>query len=152
MLIILCFALIAAGTTFVRAMRHRETRRARGNPIERAFRGREFRQFDAYLEAVAQEEFRRMDEELATYLAGCAGYVVVVSRAPNGIELELSDGRRLALRGISSHMAELLNRRAPVDMLRPETLDRDALSCRLLLRGRAGTELKVFARVIALAC
>jgi hypothetical protein len=149
--VILCFALIAAVTTSVLARRHRQMRRARSNPIARAFRGREFRQFDAYLETVAREELRRMDEDLARYLAGSAGYVVVVSRAPNGIELELSDGRRLALRGISSHTVELLNRRAPVDMLRPETLDRDALSCRLLLRGQAGAELKVFARMIALA-
>jgi hypothetical protein len=149
MLIMLSVAAALVATAAI-AARCRQARYAARNPIAQAFRMREFDEFDAHLEAVAREEHRRLEKELARYLAGRAGHVVVISVAPNGISLELSDGRRLALRGISRRTVELLNRCAPVDMLQPESFDRDAVSDRLLLRGLAGAEIEIYARNIAL--
>jgi hypothetical protein len=150
---ILCIALAlaVAVTTAVLAARHRPWRRAACDPLAQAFRGREFRRFDAHLENVACEELRRLEGELARYLAGRVGHIVVVLKAPHGVALELSDGRRLALRGISSRTVELINCRAPRETLRPEGLDRDVFSYRLLLRGAAGAEISVYARNITLA-
>lgn len=150
---ILCIALTlaAAVTTAVLAARHRPGRRVACDPIAQAFRGRGFRQFDAHLERVAREELQRLERELARYLAGRAGHVVDVSKAPHGVALELSDGRRLALGGISARTVELINCRAPEDMLRPARLDRDVFSYRLLLRAATGAEINVYARNITLA-
>jgi hypothetical protein len=153
MLVILCvaLALAAAVTISVAAVRYRSVRRAAQDPMAQAFGERQLRQLDAHLEAVACEELRRLERELARYLAGRAGHVVVVWRGPHGIALELSDGRHLALRGISARTVELIDGRARMDMLRPESLDRDAFSCRLLLRGADGTYINVYARNAALA-
>lgn len=153
MLTILCIALAfaAAVTASVLAAKYRPVRRAACDPIAQAFRRREFREFDAHLEAVACEERHRLEGEVARYLAGRAGHVVVVWKAPHGVALELSDGRRLALRGISARTVELISRRASRDMLRPERVGRDAFSYRLLLRGAAGSEINVYARNITLA-
>jgi hypothetical protein len=153
MLIILCIAmaLAATATTFAIAARYRQTRHAAREPMAQALGVREFGALDAHLEAVALDELGRLERELARYLAGRAGHVVVISKAPNGIALELSDGRRLALRGISRRTFELLHRAAPVHLLRPESFDRDAFTYRLLLRGLTGAEIKVYARNIALA-
>jgi hypothetical protein len=151
LLLWIALALGAAATTSVIAARHRQARHLARDPMAQAFRAREFSELDAQLEAVAREELRRLEEELARYLAGCAGHVVVISKAPNGIALELSDGRRIALRGISRRTHELLNRRAPIDRLRPESFDRDAVSFRLLLRGLTGAKIEIYARNIALA-
>lgn len=150
-LLYIVLALAAAVTTTVLATRHRRGRRAACDPVAQAFRWREFRQFDAHLKSVACEELHRLENELVRYLAGRAGHVVVVWKASNGVALELSDGRRLALRGISTRTVELINRRAPREMLRPATFDRDVFSCRLLLRGAAGAEISVYARNITLA-
>ena len=153
MFTLLCIplAFAAAATAFVLAAQYRAGRRAAGDPIARAFGGREFRQFDAHLEAVACQERRRLEGEVARYLAGRAGHVVVVWKVPHGVALELSDGRRLALRGISARTVELIGRHASLDMLRPERIGRDAFSWRLLLRGAAGAEINVYARTITLA-
>lgn len=148
MTLVLC---IAGPVATLLAVGHRRKRRAARDPLTQVFRARELRQLDAHLEEVAREERRRLESELARYLAGRAGHVVLVLKAPNGIALELSDGRRLALRGISYRNVEMLHRRAPVDMLRPECVDRDAGVYGLLLRGPAGKEVKVYARNIALA-
>ena len=123
-------ALTAAVTTSVAALRYRSVRRAAQDPLAQAFGAHELRQLDAHLEAVACQELRRLETELAHYLAGRTGHVVLVWRGPHGIALELSDGRRLALRGISTGTAELIDGRARMDILRPESLDRDAFSCR----------------------
>src|SRR2546421_1732650 len=133
-------ALVAIATSAI-AARYRQKRRAARDPMARAFRARELAELDAHLEAVAREEIRRLEDELARYLSGRAGHVVVISKAPNGVALELSDGRRLALRGISLRTIELLNRSSPMDILSPESFDRDGLSCRLLLRGIAGAKI-----------
>ncbi|MFL6163555.1 MAG: hypothetical protein ACJ74U_15185 [Jatrophihabitantaceae bacterium] len=143
-------ALVATAIASALAARYRQARYTARNPLAQAFRMRELDELDAHLEAVARQEHRRLENELARYLAGRAGHVVVVSRAANGIALELSDGHRLALRGISRRTVDLLNRCAPMDMLHPSSFDRDALSYRLLLRGRAGAEVEIYARNIAL--
>ncbi|MGX7678608.1 hypothetical protein ACSMXN_06895 [Jatrophihabitans sp. DSM 45814] len=153
MLIAVCVLLTlgVTATIVTRAAKRRQARhRARG-PIAHAFRVREFGEFDAHLEAVAREEFIRLEKELARYLAGRVGHIVVVSKAPHGIALELSDGRRLALGGISPRTVEVLNRRAPVDALRPESINRDYFSCRLVLRGLTGDPVEIYARNITLA-
>ena len=154
MVVIVCvaLALTAAVTTSVAALRYRSVRRGAQNPMAHAFGEQELCQLDAHLEAVACEELCRLEKELAHYLAGRAGHVVVVWKEPHGIALELSDGRRLVLRGISTRTVEVIDGRARMDMLRPESLDRDAFSCRLLLRGADGTGINVYARNVALAC
>ena len=154
MFVILSVALTltAAATTSVAAARYRSVRRAAQDPMAHAFGEQELRQLDAHLEAIACQELRRLETELAHYLAGRAGHVVVVWRGPHGIALELSDGRHLALRGISTGTVELIDGRARMDILRPESLDRDAFSCRLLLRAADGTGINVYARNVALAC
>jgi hypothetical protein len=154
MIVIACVAVVltAAITTSGAAVRYRSARRAAQDPMARAFGEQEFQQLDAHLEAVACEELRRLENELAHYLTGRAGHVVVVWKEPRGIALELSDGRRLALRGISTRTVELIDGRARMGMLRPESLDREAFSCRLLLRAADGTGINVYARTAALAC
>jgi hypothetical protein len=149
-MLIMLYVAMALAAAVLLAARYRQARHAARNPMAKAFRMREFGELDAHLEAVAREEHRRLEKELARYLAGRAGHVVVISTAPNGIALELSDGRRLALRGVSWRTVELLNRCAPMDMLLPESFDRDAVSYRLLLRGLAGAEIAIYARNIAL--
>ena len=153
MLIALCTALMltAAVTTAVLDARYGPARHAPPNLMAQVFRRREFRQLDMHLEAVASEERRRLEAELVRYVAGRAGHVVVVRKAPHGIALELSDGRQLAIRGVSPRTVELIDCRARTDILRPERLDRDAFSYRLLLRGAAGAHIKVYARNVALA-
>jgi hypothetical protein len=148
MLIVLSVAMaLAAGTL---TQRHRRRRQAARDPMLRVFRRREFVALDTHLEAVAREEHRRLDDDLARYLAGRAGYVVDVSTTPRGTALQLSDGRRLALRGVSCRSLELLGRRSKQDLLRPSSFGRGALSCRLLLRGPAGAEIEIYARNAAL--
>jgi hypothetical protein len=153
MLITLCIALTltAVVTTAVLNARYRRARQAAPNLVTQVFGRREFRQLDMYLEAVAAEERRHVEAELARYVAGRTGHVVVVRKTPLGIALELSDGRHLALRGISPRAVELIDRRARTDILRPESLDRDAFSYRLQLRGAGGAHIKVYARNVALA-
>jgi hypothetical protein len=153
MLTILCIAmaLIAIVTTAALATRYRQRRHVARNHMARAFPVREFGKFDAHLEAVAQDELRRLEEELVRYLAACSGYVVDISKTPNGIALELSDGRRLALGGTSRRTRELLDHLAPGDMLQPAGFHRDAVSCRLSFRRLGGTKIEIHARNIALA-
>jgi hypothetical protein len=149
-MLIIAVALVGTATSAAIVARYRQARYAARNPLAQAFRMRDFDELDAHLEAVALEENRRLENELARYIAGNAGHVVVISTAPNGVALELSDGRRLALRGISRRTVELLNRCAPMDMLHPSSYHRDAVSYRLLLRGLAGAEIEIYARNIAL--
>jgi hypothetical protein len=149
MLVILCIAIALVGTAI--AAKCRQLRRTAREPLARAIGLRELAKLDAHLDAVERDELGHMEQELSRYLAGHAGHVVVISKAPNGIALELSDGRRLALRGISVRTLELLHRAAPMHLLRPERFDRDAFSYRLLLRGLSGAEVEIYARNIALA-
>ncbi|MCU1657929.1 MAG: hypothetical protein JWO57_2585 [Pseudonocardiales bacterium] len=147
---LLAIALVVAASMPAVAVRRRRLRRMSIDPIARVLGVREFAELDGHLEAVARTERRRLEEELVRYLAGRAGHVVVVRKGRSGIALELSDGRCLALRGISCRALALLDRHTPVDLLRPESVARDALSCRLRLRGLAGPGIDIHARDIAL--
>jgi hypothetical protein len=144
-------ALVAMTASAHAAKRYQRRRAVARNPVAKAFSRREFRRLDAHLESVARDELRRLDTELSNYLAGHTGHVVVVTKARGGVALHLSDGRRLALRGISFRYVDMLTERAQLDQLRPESLERTAVSCQLLLRGPAGAALTVYARTIALA-
>jgi hypothetical protein len=152
MLIILFVAilfLLTDGTYWLAAGFRR--RRATGDPWEQPFRTPELRELDARLNEIALEELRQLERKLARYVASDVGHVLMISRSPHGIALELSDGRRLALGGVSQRTRHLLTQRAAGDKLRPAHVHRDAFSYRLLLRGRAGAEVEVHARHIALA-
>jgi hypothetical protein len=126
-------------------------RRATRDPLEDLFRAPELRELDARLDEIALDELRRLERQLAQYVASDVGHVLVISRSPHGIALELSDGRRLALGGVSQRTRNMLTQRAAGDKLRPAHVQREAFSYRLLLRGRAGAMIEVHARHIALA-
>jgi len=150
MLIILCIGMsIVTGAAywFVGGSRRRE---AKVDPADRPFQTPELQELDAYLDEIAMDEMRRLEKHLTQYVASNVGHVLLISRSPHGIALELSDGRRLALGGVSQSTHHLLITRAARDELRPAHVHRDAFSYRLLLRGRAGTEMEVHARNIAL--
>jgi hypothetical protein len=142
---------LVVSVVFLTAARYRQARRRKRNPLAHVFRKRELTELDAHLEAVAREELHRLEAELGRYLAGRTGHIEMISKTPGGIALELSDGRRIALRGISLRTLELLRRRGRANVLRPESVERDAISYRLLLRGRTGAELRIHARYIVLA-
>jgi hypothetical protein len=151
LVIILCIAIALATATSVLAARYRRERRRKSNPLAHVFRLRELAALDAHLEAVARDELHRLEGELARYLAGRTGHIETISRTPSGIALELSDGRCIALRGISLRTLELLRGSARMNTLRPESVDRDVITCCLLLRGSTGAEVRIHARNIALA-
>lgn len=121
------------------------------DPLARAFPRRVLRKLDAHLDEIARCEIGRLERELERYLSGVVGHVVRIYRSPAGVALELSDGRRLALTGVSRRTLPLLLTRIAADVLHPTHLERDALSCRVRFRGRAGTNFDVYARSVALA-
>jgi hypothetical protein len=123
---------------------------AKVDPSDRPFREPEMLELDAHLDEIALDELRRLEKQLTQYVASDVGHVLLISRSPHGIALELSDGRRLALGGVSQSTHHLLITRAAKDELRPAHVHRDAFSYRLLFRGRAGAETEVHARHIAL--
>jgi hypothetical protein len=152
MLIILCIAIaLATAVTSALATRFRQARRRKSNPLAQVFRKRELAALDAHLDAVAREERHRLEGELARYLSGRAGHIDTISKTPGGIALGLSDGRCIALRGISLRTLELLRGCARRNTLCPQSIDRDVISCCLLLRGSTGAEIRIHARNIALA-
>jgi hypothetical protein len=126
-------------------------RRATRDPLAHVFQPHELRELDAHLEVIADEELRRLDASIARYVAGNVGHVVVISDSRHGIALVLSDGRRIALGGVSRFRRRLLVYRAAKEKLRPTRVDRDGLSYRLLLRSEAGTEIEVYTRRLTLA-
>ncbi|HEY0689488.1 MAG TPA: hypothetical protein VGD71_10635 [Kribbella sp.] len=152
MLIILCIAMVVLVTdaTYWLAGGPRR-RRAANDSLEHPFRAPELRKLDARLDEIALEELRRLERQLAHYVASEVGHVLMISRSPHGIALELSDGRRLALGGVSQRTRNQLTQRASWDKLRPAHVQREAFSYRLLLRGLTGAEIEVHARHIALA-
>jgi hypothetical protein len=77
--------------------------------------------------------------------------VVVISDSRHEIALLLSDGRRMALGGVSRVSRRVLVNRAARDKLRPALVERDGLSYRLLLRSEAGAEIEIYPRRVALA-
>jgi len=111
----------------------------------------ELRKLDSHLEVIAEEELRRLDASIARYVAGEVGHVVVISYSHHGIALVLSDGRRIALGGVSRFRRRLLVNRAAKEKLRPTRVERDGLSYRLLLRSEAGAEIEVYTCRVTLA-
>jgi hypothetical protein len=120
------------------------------DPLTQVFQPHELRELDAQLNVVAEEELRRMDANIAQYVTGEVGHVVVISDCRHEIELLLSDGRQMALGGVSRVMRRSLVNRAAQDRLRPARVERDGLSYRLLLRSQAGAEIEVLTRRLAL--
>jgi hypothetical protein len=151
MFIIVCLALTLLGTTCRIARRRREQRHAAFEPLGQAFPLRDMRELDAELEEIARCERHRLDRELERYLTGAVGYVVGIHSSQAGIALQLSDGRRLAMTGVSRRALPLLVVRTAEDLLQPTHVHRDTLSCRLRLRGWGGAELDIYARSIAIA-
>jgi hypothetical protein len=132
--------------------RLRQRRRAARHPLAKAFPRRELRKLDAHLDEVARRERSLLEREFERYLTGAVGYVITIYRSPSGIALELSDGRHLALTGVSRRALQILAPLTAKDLLKPTHVHRDALSFRIRLRGHAGTDIDIYARNIALAC
>jgi hypothetical protein len=153
MFVILCLAgaLLATLPSYRVARCLIRRRRNAREPVARAFRQREMRELDEHLNEVARRERRRLEQEVERYLTGAVGHVVTINRSPGGVALELSDGRRLALAGVSRSTLQLLVHRTAEDLLKPTHVYRDVLSYRLRLRGKSGTDIHVYARNIAIA-
>jgi hypothetical protein len=130
---------------------YRRRRLGSRDPVARVFQSREMQELDAILDQVAVDELRRLDAEVLRYVAGEAGHVVVVSDWRYGIALDLSDGRRIALGGVSRVTRRMLAQRVPMDRLRLARVEIDGISYRLILRSEAGDELEIFSRRVALA-
>jgi hypothetical protein len=130
---------------------YRRRRLGSRDPVARIFQSREMQELDAILDLVAVDELRRLDAEVLRYVAGEAGHVLVVSDWRYGIALDLSDGRRIALGGVSRVTRRMLAQRVPMDRLRLARVEIDGISYRLILRSEAGDELEIFSRRVALA-
>lgn len=153
MIIILCLALTlpATLTVYTLSRRRRKRRRTMPAPMARAFPSRVLRELDEHLEDIARHEVRRIERDVERYLTGAVGYVVTTHGSPDGIALQLSDGRRLALVGVSRHNRQLLVLQTATDLLQPTQVHRDVFTYRLRLRSQAGTDIDVHARTIVLA-
>jgi hypothetical protein len=144
-------ALIALAATYWLIRRSRRRRLAARDPLAQVFQLHELRELDEYLDVIAEEELRRLEAHIAHYVAGEVGHVVVISDSRHEIALLLSDGRRMALGGVSRAMRKFLINRAAQDKLRPARVERNGLSYRLLLRSEAGVDVEVYTRRVALA-
>jgi hypothetical protein len=144
-------ALIVIAAMYRLIWTSRRRRSAARDPLTRVFLPHELRDLDEHLDAVAEEELRRLDVDIARYVAGEVGHVVVISESRNEIALLLSDGRRIALGGVSRVTRRSLVKRAAQDKLRPARVERDGPSYRLLLRSEAGAVVEVYTRRVALA-
>jgi hypothetical protein len=142
---------VTAVVLFCAYRRGRSTRRRPRDPVAQLFRSRELQELDAHLNLVAVAERHRLDAEVVRYVAGEAGHVVVVSDWRYGVALDLSDGRRIALGGVSRVTRRLLVHRVTQDRLRLARVECDGVSYRLTLRGEAGDEIEIFSRRVALA-
>jgi hypothetical protein len=117
-------------------------------PFSRA----ELRGIEADLRAAAVDELALIAHEVDRYIGGVrVGYVVAVSSSRDGMSLELSDGRRLALSGVAHRTQRTLADRARDDMLRPSAVDSMGSSYRLRLRGHGGAHVELYARRMSLA-
>jgi hypothetical protein len=149
-----CLFLALGLIVLARRSRRRSLRRGRKaerDPLTGVFGARELRKLDAHLDQVAVEELRRLPLELVQYVAGEVGHVVVIADQPlGGIVLGLSDGRLMTLTGVARATRGLLLHRIANDKLRPASVDRDGFSCRLLLRGESGYEMRVHTRRVFL--
>jgi hypothetical protein len=151
--VVLCIAIAFIALSAGRYVRkRRQHRRAASDPLRRVFGPRELRQLNRHLERIAVDELRRLEVRAARYVAGDAGYVVVVSGSRHGIGLGLSDGHRLELGGVSRSTLKLLEQGATEQELRPARVRRYGFfSYGLLLRGEAGADMEIFADRVTLA-
>jgi hypothetical protein len=145
----LAFIAVYTGRRYV--MKLRWNRRRPDDSLRRVFRRRELRELDKALERIAVHERRHLEMTARRYVAGDAGYVVLVSDSRHGIGLGLSDGHRLELSGVSRYALGVLKHGVAIERLRPADLRHDGLSYRLVLRGEAGGHVEVFARRLTLA-
>jgi hypothetical protein len=145
----IAFAFMSAGAGYWFTRRRR--RREANDVLRRVFRRREYRELDGHLERIAVAELRRLEATARRYVAGEAGYVVMVSDSRHGIGLGLSDGHRLELGGVNRSILRLLAQGAVEERLRPSRVERVGFAYRLLLRGETGAEMAVFARRVTLA-
>jgi hypothetical protein len=90
-------AVIALAATYRLIGSSRRRRSAGRDPLTHVFQPHELRELDAHLDVVAEEELRRLDANIARYVAGQVGHVVVISDSRHELALLLSDGRRIAL-------------------------------------------------------
>jgi hypothetical protein len=145
----LALVVVALGSTYRTA--RRSQRRVPRDPLTQVFRPRELAELDAHLEGIAVDEMRRLHAHVVRYIAGGVGHVVGIWDSRHGVALGLSDGRRLALGGVSRFTTRLLVNRAAEDKLRLARVELDGLSYRLSLRGEAGTVFEIYARRVSLA-
>jgi hypothetical protein len=151
MLVIVCVALVVLAARYVLIGKARQRRQAGDDPFARVFPPDELRELDAHLDEIAAAELRSIDADVARYVAGEAGHVVVVSNHRHGgVGLALSDGYRLTLGVVSGDTRQQLLRRATRDKLRPASIERNAFSYLLLFRGEDGAEMEVHARRVVL--
>ena len=145
----IALAALALGAAFRTASRAQS--RWPRDPLTQVFGARAFAELDAHLERIAVAETRRLHANVVRYIEGDVGHVVGISDWRHGIALGLSDGRRLALGGVSHGTTRLLVNRAAAEKLRLARIELDGFSYRLLLRGEAGAVVEIFARRVALA-
>jgi hypothetical protein len=151
MLVILCLALVVLAAWYVLTRKARRRREAVDNALARVFRPEELRELDEHLDEIAAAELRSIEADVARYVAGEVGHVVVVSNHRHGgIALALSDGHRLTLGVVSGDTRKQLLNRATRDKLRPASFERNALSYLLLFRGEQGAVMEVHARRVVL--
>jgi hypothetical protein len=151
MLVVLCFALVVLAARYVLIGKARRRRPAVDNALARVFRPEELRELDAHLDEIAAAELRSIDADVARYVAGEVGHVVVVSNHRHGgIALALSDGHRLTLGVVSGDTRQQLLHRATRDKLRPASIERNAFTYLVLFRGENGAEMEVHARRVVL--
>jgi hypothetical protein len=142
---------VALATTYVLIGKVRRHRNSAGDPLARVFRPDELRELDAYLDEIAAAQLRQIDADVVRYVAGDVGHVVVVAdHRHGGIALALSDGHRLTLGVVSGATRKQLLHCATRDKLRPASIERNALSYLLLLRGETGAEMEIHARSVVL--
>jgi hypothetical protein len=144
-------AFIGFAPTYLLVGSSRRRRNAARDPLTGVFQPDELRELDAHLDEIAKEELRRLDANLVRYVAGEVGHVVTIWDSLYGIALGLSDGRRIALGGVSRVSRRLLIRRAAQDKLRLIRVERDGISYRVVLRGEVGAEIEIYTSRIAVA-
>jgi hypothetical protein len=153
MLVLLWVALVlvALATNHLLIGKARRRRHAAGDPLARVFRPDELRELDAHLDEIADAELRLIDADVARYVAGDVGHVVVISNHRHGgIALALSDGHLLTLGVVCGATRKQLLHRASRDKLRPASIEWEGFSYLLLLRGEGGTEMEVHAGRVVL--
>src|SRR3954451_7595838 len=129
--LVVCAATALAAIATCRCCRRRRRRAVERDPVKALFGTPEMRRLDAELDKVAVDELERLMRDVALYVAGEVGHIVVISdTARGGIVLQLSDGHRMTLVGVAQVPRGELLKRAVKDKLRPTHVERDTVSCR----------------------